>query len=160
MLKNENYWSIAQNFLQKSREYYLKRDPENIGEIASEIMKADMLFNGSGHLNGYRYKRAVWKKFKLVKQYVNRDKFTFFSDMSNPTALPIPTKDTDLHEDVRYRVKQLPDIQQKCITLYYLNQDSLSTISKTLGMPRATIYTHIQKGLDRLRKMYDKKDIL
>lgn len=160
MLKNENYWVLAQNFLRKSREYYLKRDPENIGEIASEYMKADMLFNGNGHINGYRYKRAVWKKFKLVKQYVNRERSIFFSDMTHPTSIPSPSRDTDLYEDVRFRVKQLPDIQRKCIEAHYFNNETLFEISKNIGIPRATVYTHIQKGIDRLQKIYNTKDIL
>lgn len=154
----DHYWKMAQSFLYQSKELSRSKDHVIVGEIASAIIHADLTFNGKGSLNGWRYQNAVWRKKKIIKNRIREAK-NINIDLINPS---IPCKnDLDIeHEELYYILDFLPEIQKKCVKMYYLEGMKLVEISKELNLKISTVYAHMNNGINRLRKIYEKRSNL
>ncbi len=72
---------------------------------------------------------------------------------------------TSAHEDdlaeqlaVREAVAKLPNEDQEILLLRYVNNESVGTISKTLGISRFALYRRLKKAEDELRASLEADD--
>ena len=72
---------------------------------------------------------------------------------------------TSAHEDdlaeqlaVREAVAKLPNEDQEILLLRYVNNESVGTISKTLGISRFALYIRLKKSEDELRASLEADD--
>ena len=72
---------------------------------------------------------------------------------------------TSAHEDdlaeqlaVREAVAKLPNEDQEILLLRYVNNESVGTISKTLGLSRFALYRRLKKAEDELRASLEAGD--
>ena len=151
-----DYLVDAKTFLGKSKEYFLVNDHEAIGEVATEMMIGDHTFNGRGTRSGWRYQNAVWAK----KRYLRKLRDYQYRHLPILRDFPREEKDYELFEDLHYRLDRLPHDISISLKRYYFEKKSILDIAKELNTSKATIYSNIQKGLDRLRKIYASKEIV
>ena len=152
-MTNEDYWKIAEGFLYKHC-YYLASDPDAIGEIVTELLKADTKFNGKGNINGYRKQCMYWKMCKLTKR---RQDISLYSIPTHILAYNPTTP--DLREDLEFRLTQIPFFEAECIRRFFLEQERIFDIGQILQLKKSTVYKYINLGLEHLRKLYVKADI-
>jgi RNA polymerase sigma-70 factor (ECF subfamily) len=69
-------------------------------------------------------------------------------------ALAAPQRElhTDGHALLRRLVEDLPDAQRLALTLYYYEERSVAEAAAMLGLPEATVKTHLHRGREKLRQ--------
>lgn len=69
-------------------------------------------------------------------------------------ALAAPScPDTDGHALLRRLVQALPEPQRVAVTLYYYEDRAVAEVAAMLGLPEATVKTHLHRGRARLRAL-------
>ena len=131
------------------RYVYFKKNDQTVAEdITQETFLRFISQNGSIH--GYEIKYLYTIARNLCVDEYRRVK---------PDSLPegyeeiIPARD-DLLEDriaVRDAVAKLPIEDQELLLLRYVNNESVGTISKTLGISRFALYRRLKNAEDKLR---------
>jgi RNA polymerase sigma-70 factor, ECF subfamily len=58
---------------------------------------------------------------------------------------------TDGHALLRRLVDALPDAQRQALTLYYYEERAVADVAAMLGLPEATVKTHLHRGRQALR---------
>lgn len=95
--------------------------------------------------------RDYWRKENKTKQFWKEEVYTYSSAVEAP---PLP-EDEVLHRDsaeqMAKKVKDLPEIYQYPIYLYYYQDFTLIEISKQSNLPISTVKTRIKRAKDRLR---------
>ena len=61
-------------------------------------------------------------------------------------------------ESLRQAVARLGKDERNCITLFYLEEKSISDIEKITGYKQGTIKSHLSRGREHLREFLNKKD--
>ncbi|HEV8690445.1 MAG TPA: sigma-70 family RNA polymerase sigma factor [Ideonella sp.] len=67
-------------------------------------------------------------------------------------AAPAAEASPDGHALLRRLVEGLPDAQRLALTLYYYEQRSVAEAAAMLGLPEATVKTHLHRGREKLRQ--------
>ncbi len=133
--------------------------------LVSEVMWADVKFNGKGTLYGYRKQRLQWAMGR-VKRQIMKGKPVFLSELQNKddereyvsTALACRdnTKDVENRELLNQFVKRvknsptLTDNEKYILEEYFINQGKVVNICETLGLKKGSIYRSIRRGLFKL----------
>lgn len=66
-------------------------------------------------------------------------------------AAPSSTGEADGHALLRRLVSTLPDAQRWALTLYYYEERAVAEVAAMLGLPEATVKTHLHRGRQALR---------
>ena len=67
-------------------------------------------------------------------------------------ALAAPSsRDADGHALLRRLVQALPEPQRLAVTLYYYEDRAVAEVAAMMGLPEATVKTHLHRGRARLR---------
>lgn len=61
--------------------------------------------------------------------------------------------DGDSHAHLRRLVEALPEPQRLVLTLYYYEERAVAEVAVMLGLPEATVKTHLHRGRARLRAL-------
>ena len=61
------------------------------------------------------------------------------------------TTQADGHALLRGLVDALPDAQRWSLTLYYYEERAVAEVAAMLGLPEATVKTHLHRGRQALR---------
>jgi RNA polymerase sigma-70 factor, ECF subfamily len=77
------------------------------------------------------------------------DDETVQAEMASLAAPPAP--DADGHALLRRLVSALPEPQRVAMTLYYYEERAVAEVAAMLGLPEATVKTHLHRGRARLR---------
>jgi RNA polymerase sigma-70 factor (ECF subfamily) len=77
------------------------------------------------------------------------DDETVQAEMASLAAPPAP--DDDGHALLRRLVSALPEPQRLALTLYYYEERAVAEVAAMLGLPEATVKTHLHRGRARLR---------
>ena len=94
-------------------------------------------------------------KYWLIRVTVNECKKAFLSPWRN--SLPLEdyaaslTFETKEHSELFYAVMALPKKYRVAVFLYYYEDYSTEDISKLLGIPKATVFTHLKRGREKLK---------
>ena len=165
------YSGLSKEMLQNS---------DAVSDVATAIMYADWRFDpnrkGKGGeqktLYSYRNQCALWaiktyvsKKYKKTKSIsldfdYNEESESLnahIADHRSPTpidALIEKESETNLHKDISELLnnKILSDKQKDQIKLYYIQNETLSSIGKKYGVSREAIRQNIKRGLEIIRQ--------
>lgn len=95
--------------------------------------------------------RDYWRKENKTKQFWKEEVYTYSSTVEAP---PLPEEEVlhkDSAEQMAEKVKDLPEIYQYPIYLYYYQDFTLIEISKKSNLPISTVKTRIKRAKERLR---------
>jgi len=135
----DTIFRVAFNYL-KSR-----MDADDITQnVLLKLYTADKQFESDDHM-----------KHWLIRVTINECKKTLIA----PWRHTEPIEDyaatlhftTPEHSDLFYEVMELPKKYRIAIFLYYYEDYSTDEISKLLGIPKATVCTHLSRGRERLK---------
>jgi RNA polymerase sigma factor (sigma-70 family) len=95
--------------------------------------------------------RDYWRKENKTKQFWKEEVYSYSSTVEAP---PLPEEEV-LHNDsakqMAEKVRDLPEIYQYPIYLYYYQDFTLIEISKKSNLPISTVKTRIKRAKERLR---------
>ena len=131
------------------RYVYFKMNDQTVAE---DITQETFLrfISQKGSIQGYEIKYLYTIARNLCVDEFRRVKPESLSEGYEET---IPAKD-DLLEDriaVRDAIAKLPVEDQEILLLRYVNNESVGTISKTLGISRFALYRRLKSAEDKLR---------
>lgn len=95
--------------------------------------------------------RDYWRKENKTKQFWKEEVYTYSSTVEAP---PLPEEEVlhkDSAEQMAEKVRDLPEIYQYPIYLYYYQDFTLIEISKKSNLPISTVKTRIKRAKERLR---------
>ncbi|MEM9836420.1 MAG: sigma-70 family RNA polymerase sigma factor [Bacteroidota bacterium] len=113
------------------------------------------------HVPGLLYtiagRRAVDKlrrdrRYRLVLEHLSREfekKQTFF--VENPDLVRQYTENAEIDEQLYLFVEQLPEVQRRCVTLFYFEKRTYQQIADSLQLPLGSVKTALQTGKRKLR---------
>lgn len=94
-------------------------------------------------------------KHWLIRVAINECKKALFSPWRNCELIDdyasTLTFSTPEHSELFYAVMGLPKKYRVAVFLYYYEDYSADEISKLIGIPRATVYTHLKRGREQLK---------
>jgi RNA polymerase sigma factor (sigma-70 family) len=95
--------------------------------------------------------RDYWRKENKTKKFWKEEVYSYSSEVE---PSPIPEEEV-LHkysaEEMKEKVKSLPEIYQHPIYLYYYQDYTLIEISKKSNIPISTVKTRMKRAKERLR---------
>lgn len=134
------------------------REPAKAEEAAQ-----DSLLRAWRALTGYEPKAGALSTWLYA---ITRNRCLTLLERSGPAALPIDDEqvqaevaalaapsspDGDGHALLRRLVDALPEPQRVALTLYYYEDRAVAEVAAMLGLPEATVKTHLHRGRARLR---------
>lgn len=115
-----------------NRKYYIKGKGEYV-EVSREVYKAC-----KASYDKIRYIHKV-EVAKSVMYYDDIDLATFFICNNNKNSIVDKLLFKDLHELILFEISRLPDPDRTIANQIFIEEKSISDVSRLLGIPRATI---------------------
>jgi DNA-directed RNA polymerase specialized sigma subunit len=169
------YESFAVKYLWKTLPV-AARDNEHIGRIMEYMIRSDLTYKHEiGSLEG---RRMTYAKFAVqhIKDIVRRKKIknrtTYSLDKvmegegrgeSSGSALSYnelsPTELAEIHELKDYILSdEFTSLESCAILEYYLEKASMKDIADKFNITRMAVWLAIERGLEKLRKLYGEKE--
>ena len=152
--KLEKYITLYHNAVYRLAYSYVKNsfDADDICQEAFlRLYKSDEVFASDENCKAWLMKVAV----NLSKNMLKSAWFTKRDDLDE--NIPADEKaDYMLLE----KVKKLPPRYASIIHLYYFEGYDANEISHITGIPVSTVTTRLSRGRDKLRKIFEKEDLL
>lgn len=135
----DTVFRVAFNYL-KSR-----ADADDITQnVLIKLYRTDKEFESDAHIKHWLLRVAIneckktllspWRHSESIEEYTASLTFT-----------------TPEHSELFYDVMALPKKYRIVLYLYYYEDYSTDEISRLLGIPRATVGTHLKRGRERLK---------
>ena len=122
-----------------------RADADDITQnVLLKLYRTDKVFDSDAHI-----------KHWLIRVTINECKKTLVS----PWRCSEPIEDyastltfsTPEHSELFYAVMDLPKKYRVAVFLYYYEDYSADEISQLIGIPKATVYTHLKRGREQLK---------
>ena len=150
MFQEEQFTRIAQQYMDtifRVAFNYLK-SPSEADDITQEMLiklyQADKSFESDDHLRHWLIRVTIncckksllapWRKVEPLENYIQSLSFQ-----------------TSEHSEFFYLTMSLPRKYRLAIYLYYYEDYSTEEIAKILGIPKATVATHLHRGRQLLK---------
>lgn len=150
MFQEEQFTRIAQQYMDtifRVAFNYLK-SPSEADDITQEVLiklyQADKSFESDDHLRHWLIRVTIncckksllapWRKVESLENYIQSLSFQ-----------------TSEHSELFYLTMSLPRKYRLAIYLYYYEDYSTEEIAKILGIPKATVATHLHRGRQLLK---------
>lgn len=142
---------IINKFAGKARGYLLNSD-DAISDVASELMLADWRWDSNNTMSKSSFRvmngrYAIQRYVKSSTKRVSVPISVHFAEEKNQQQ----AMENDEHLAVR--LGKLPEIEERCIRLYYNEEYTLAKIAGELSLSIEWVRQHIKRGLSRLNKM-------
>lgn len=153
----ESMFDIAMGF---TKDYFDAQDAISLAlySIARNIQNIDA--NNKERTKGYIYKiiknasyDVLRKRQKINKIYNIED----FEDIIPTECLSDEVIDNEQYKSIILLIQTIPDLYRDVISLYYVYEYSIVTISKSLRRPPSTIRKQLQKGTELLKQILKEK---
>jgi len=157
MLTNEQYNKIVLTFVIKNYPNFASNIIENkllVDELITELMLADMKWNNTGNIYGYRKQRLKWK---LNKIYFNRKKDHVSLDdveLSCNETQHINVTQQEIQENVRQVMDEvLTEEEHDIISMYYFNPGykKYTEIASQFNMKSGKLYNILKTAYKKMR---------
>jgi RNA polymerase sigma-70 factor, ECF subfamily len=115
-------------------------------------------YRGDGSLRGWLLRIATRQAFRRLAQRrptadLEAVPETFLADSrADPTCVAVAT---ELRSEMRDAVEALPEPYREVVALRFFAELSLAEVADATGRPINTVKTHLRRGLDRLRPIFD-----
>ena len=152
MQNNERFTEFAQKYMDtvyRVAYNYLKSraDADDVTQdVLIKLYHTDKNFEGDDHIKHWlirvtinECKKALvspWRRSESIEDYAATLSF-----------------ETPEYSDLFYEVMKLPKKYRVAIFLYYYEDYSTDEISQLLGIPRATVFTHLKRGREQLKNI-------
>ena len=136
------------------------REPARAEEAAQ-----DSLLRAWRALAGYKPQAGAWSTWLYA---ITRNRCLTLIERAEPAAAslqdeaieaeamalaaPAPADGADGHALLRRLVEALPEAQRLALTLYYYEERAVAEAAAMLGLPEATVKTHLHRGREKLRQ--------
>lgn len=167
-LTQKEYARITKSLLiknYKNQANTILNDNDYFYYLVSEVMWADVKFNGTGTLYGYRKQRLQWAMGKVKKQ-IMKSRPVFLSELQNKNkeqryinkefASRDNTKDVENKELLNKFVERvqnsttLTSNEKYILKQYFIYQTKVINLCETLNLKKGSIYRSIRRGLIKL----------
>ena len=150
MLPDEQFTRYAQEYMDmvfRVAFNYLKSraDADDITQnVLLKLYRADKPFENDDHMKHWLIRVTINEcKKALISPWRRTEPLEDYA-----ATLPFPTPE---HNNLFFEVMGLPKKYRMVIFLYYYEDYSTDEISRLLGIPKATVCTHLKRGRERLK---------